>query len=170
MKTILRSLLVATLVAGTLQAGNITKQEALKIVTPFYQFLSGKVSAKEVQPSFDKDWKSYYGNGEKDYRTFKQTTGFLGNVFRKMVPNLKWDIIDTKMSGNTIIVRGEGSGTVAGPVFITSPVKKGKSFKIMSIDMHTIKNGKVVKTYHIEDYRTAFKQLGIVKPFKKAKK
>ena len=36
---------------------------------------------------------------------------------------------------------------------------KGKSFEIMSIDIHTIKDKKIVKTYHIEDWAGALRQL-----------
>lgn len=165
MKTALNTLLVAALTAGSLHAANLTKEEALKIVTPFYQFMSGQMTPEAIKGNFDPNWRSYFGHGEEDYRNFAQTTKFMGGPFRKMVPDLKWEIIDTKFDGNTIIIHGEGSGTVAGDTFITSTVKPGSSFKMMSIDMHTIENGKVVKTYHIEDWRTAFKQLGIVAPF-----
>lgn len=165
MKKALKVLLLSALAAVSLNAGDLTKDQALKIVSPFYQFMSGKATAEEIKGNFAEDWKSYYGHGEKDYRNFKQTTMFMGKVFPKMVSNLKWEIIDTKFVGDTIIVHGEGSGTTAGPILFTSEVEPGKTFKVMSIDMHTIKDGKISKTYHIEDWRTAFKQVGIVAPF-----
>lgn len=170
MRKTLGVILLSALVVGNINAAELKKEEAIKIVKPFYQFLSGELTSKEISKNFSKDWKSYFGNGENDYRTFEKTTKFLGGPFRKMVPDLKWRIVDTKIAGDTIIVRGEGTGTTSGNVFITSQVESGKKFKMMTIDMHTIKDGKVVKTYHIEDWRTAFKQIGIVKPFKKIKK
>jgi hypothetical protein len=35
----------------------------------------------------------------------------------------------------------------------------GKSFHIMTIDIHELSNGKIVKSYHLEDWSTAVKQL-----------
>ena len=36
---------------------------------------------------------------------------------------------------------------------------KGKSWEIMSIDIHTVENGKVVTSYHVEDWAGAIRQL-----------
>jgi predicted ester cyclase len=38
-------------------------------------------------------------------------------------------------------------------------VHTGKSFKLMSIDVHTLEGGKMVRTYHIEDRLGAVRQL-----------
>jgi len=35
----------------------------------------------------------------------------------------------------------------------------GKSFKLMSIDVHTLEGGKMVRSYHIEDWLGAVRQL-----------
>ena len=35
----------------------------------------------------------------------------------------------------------------------------GKSFKVMSIDIHDIADGKVVRSYHIENWMGAVRQL-----------
>jgi len=35
----------------------------------------------------------------------------------------------------------------------------GKSFKIMTVDIQTIKGGKIAKTYHVEDWASALNQL-----------
>jgi hypothetical protein len=35
----------------------------------------------------------------------------------------------------------------------------GKSFKLMSIDVHTFEGGKLARTYHVEDWQGAFRQL-----------
>ena len=34
---------------------------------------------------------------------------------------------------------------------------KGKSFDTMAIDIHEVENGKIKKTWHIEDWLTALK-------------
>ena len=35
----------------------------------------------------------------------------------------------------------------------------GKSFKLMSIDVHTIEDGKLTRSYHLEDWMGAVRQL-----------
>ena len=35
----------------------------------------------------------------------------------------------------------------------------GKSFRIMSIDIHTVENGKLTRAYHVEDWMSAVRQL-----------
>lgn len=56
-------------------------------------------------------------------------------------------------SGDKVIVRGQGSGTLLGP-FMGVPAS-GKSFQIMSIDIHTSSDGKIAHTYHLEDWVAA---------------
>lgn len=61
------------------------------------------------------------------------------------------------VAGDRVIVRSEATGTPAG-VFFGVP-HGGKSFKIMAIDIHTVKDGKLVTAYHVEDWATAMRQL-----------
>jgi hypothetical protein len=35
----------------------------------------------------------------------------------------------------------------------------GKPFKLMSLDLHTIDGGKIARTYHVEDWQGAFRQV-----------
>ena len=77
--------------------------------------------------------------------------------FGKLIPDLRWDIKDVLVDGNRIIVRSEASGTPVGPLFGVAP--SGKSFKIMTIDIHTIKDGKAVAAHHVEDWAGAIRQL-----------
>lgn len=77
--------------------------------------------------------------------------------FGKAIPDLKWEIKELLTSGNRVIVRGEASGTPAG-AFMGVP-HGGKSFRIMSIDIHTVENGKLTRAYHVEDWMSAVRQL-----------
>jgi hypothetical protein len=36
---------------------------------------------------------------------------------------------------------------------------RGKSFRLMSIDVHTLEGGKMVRSYHVEDWIGAVRQL-----------
>ena len=66
-------------------------------------------------------------------------------------------IKEVLVSGNQVIVRGEATGTPAGE-FMGAP-HTGKSFKVMSIDVHTLEGGKMARSYHIEDWMGAVRQL-----------
>jgi predicted ester cyclase len=74
-----------------------------------------------------------------------------------LIPDLRWEIKDTLVDGNRIIVRSEASGTPTGPFFGVEPT--GKSFRIMTIDIHTIKDGKAVTAHRVEDWASAVRQL-----------
>lgn len=73
------------------------------------------------------------------------------------IPNLKWVIKDVLVAGDKVIVRGEATGTPTGE-FLGVP-NTGKSLTMMSIDIHTIRGSKIVKSYHIEDLMGAAGQL-----------
>jgi predicted ester cyclase len=73
------------------------------------------------------------------------------------IPDLKWEIKELIVARNNVIVRGEASGTPVAQLYDVPPT--GKSFKIMSIDIHTIEGGKILRSYHIEDWAGAMRQL-----------
>ena len=82
---------------------------------------------------------------------------FVGG-FHKLFPDLKVvneDIID---AGDKVVVRSTISGTQAAP-FAGFP-SKGKPFSVMAIDIHQFKDGKVVKTWHIENWLSGLFQMG----------
>src|SRR5260370_5690563 len=73
------------------------------------------------------------------------------------VPDGRSIAISILVSGNQVTVRGEATGTPAGE-FMGTP-HTGKSFKLMSIDVHTLEGGQMVRSYHIEDWLGAVHQL-----------
>jgi len=80
----------------------------------------------------------------------------VGN-FAKSIPDMKFEIREVLVAGDRVIVRGEVTGTPAGELF--SVPHTGQSFKIMAIDIQTIKDGKIAKTYHMENWLSALGQL-----------
>lgn len=90
----------------------------------------------------------------KDKATLIGQIGF----FWKLIPDLKWEPQEIINEGNKFVVRSIASGTPKGD-FMGMPTDGTKSFKIMSIDIHTIENDKIVSIYHLEDWGTAMKQL-----------
>jgi len=75
----------------------------------------------------------------------------------KAIPDLKWEIEEVLVSGNRVVVRGEASGTPVGDFL--GVAHGGKSFKLMSIDVHTIEGGRIARSYHVEDWMGAARQL-----------
>ena len=75
----------------------------------------------------------------------------------KTVPDLSWSIRDVMVCGNKVIVRGEARGT---PIETFRGIAAtGRSFRVMSIDIHTVRDGKIAQAYHIEDWAAARRQM-----------
>lgn len=83
------------------------------------------------------------------------TVAFLGQV----VPDLTWEPQEViPLDDGRFVVRGRAQGTPVGPFFGVDP-PTGRSFDIMSIDILTLEDGKVVQVYHLEDWTSATAQL-----------
>ena len=80
----------------------------------------------------------------------------VGN-FAKSIPDMTFEIREMLVASDRVIVRGEVAGTPAGELF--GVPHTGKSFKIMTIDIQTVKDGKIAKTYHMENWLSALGQL-----------
>ena len=126
-------------------------------VAPFYKALNAEFandSAELIRQATAPDWVSCRTNEICNSRD-EVIAGIAARL--KSIPDLKWQIKDVQVSGNQVTVRGEATGTPAGEFF--GAPRTGKSFKIMSIDVHTIEGGKMVRSYHIEDWIGAVRQL-----------
>ncbi|MEM8775881.1 MAG: ester cyclase [Pseudomonadota bacterium] len=77
--------------------------------------------------------------------------------FGAAIPDLNWEIQEILNDGDRYIVRSIATGTPVKPFFGIEP--KGKSFEIMTIDIHEVQNGKIVRSYHVEEWATAMRQL-----------
>ena len=100
---------------------------------------------------------NFVSKGSVESKTKEQLTGQLG-FFWKLIPDLKWVPQEVLNDGNKFIVRSLATGTPNGD-FMGLPTDGTKSFKIMTIDIHTIIDGKVQEVHHLEDWGTAMKQL-----------
>jgi predicted SnoaL-like aldol condensation-catalyzing enzyme/predicted ester cyclase len=139
-------------------ASPLTVEEARMIVAPLYDALN-QPAKKDVVAllarATNPDYKSYSTN--EDWLTRDQ----LAEVFKLIgsaVPDLRWTIKDIQTFGDQIVVRGEPTGTPTGELFGAKPT--GKSFKSMSIDVFTVKNGKLASAYHVENWVGALQQIG----------
>jgi len=155
-------LAIAATTAVALPAhAEFSAEAARAAVAPFYKALNAE-NAKDVpelvKQSTTTEWVSCRTN--EICNTRDEVIGGIG-MRLKGVPDLKWEIKDVLVSGNQVTVRGEATGTPAGE-FMGAP-HTGKSFKLMSIDVHTLEGGKMVRSYHIEDWLGAVRQLSAAK-------
>lgn len=100
---------------------------------------------------------NFVSKGSVENKSKEQLIGQLG-FFWKLIPDLKWEPQEIMNEDNKYIVRSIASGTPNGD-FMGLPTNGTKSFSIMTIDIHTVLNGKVLDVYHLEDWGTAMKQL-----------
>ena len=121
------------------------------VVEAFYAQLLSSATVPEIADRASKiiaaNWESvgdFSGANKSRDQFVRQLQGF-----GKLMPDLKWSVQDILQEGNRYVVRSRVTGTPNGPLFGVPP--SGKSFDIMSIDIHTVENGAIVRFYHIED-------------------
>lgn len=127
-------------------------------VQKFYDLLSNPGSKSHAQAFMGvttSDWQSVgnYSGKNKSREAFVGQLGF----FAKTIPNLSWQVQQMHQDGNTIIVRSRATGTPVKPLFRVDG--QGRSFDIMAIDIHELKDGMIARSYHVEDWAGAMKQL-----------
>jgi predicted ester cyclase len=101
------------------------------------------------------DWQSvgdYSGRNKLRAEFLAQLGGFA-----QILPDLKWEIVEMLQVANRYVVRGRARGTPVRAFFGVEPT--GKSFDIMSLDIHTLEGGRIARSYHVEDWATALRQL-----------
>ncbi len=99
----------------------------------------------------------YKSSSSIDAKEAGQLMGQL-EFFWKIIPDLKWEPQEIMNEGNTYIVRSIATGTPNGD-FMGAPTDGTRPFKIMTIDIHKMNDGKFISTHHVEDWVTAMKQL-----------
>lgn len=150
----LMSALLAMLMAMTLPAS----AEDRDVVSAFYTDLlsnpAGDDLGVRVRAVVSEDWVSVPtprgGNGAEGIT--KTLAGF-----GRAIPDLNWEIKEILQDGDRFVVRSIATGTPVKKVFGVEPA--GKSFEIMTIDIHTVKDGKIVRSYHVEEWLKAVQQL-----------
>ena len=74
-------------------------------------------------------------------------------------PDLKLTIKDILQDGNKVVVRARMAGTQSQP-FLGFP-SKNRKMDIQVVDIHEFKDGKIIRTWHTEDWMTGLRQLGV---------
>lgn len=134
------------------------KHAALEVVTPFYtQALTVHANTTPtavLEKILSEDFQSVNGQETKTRAVLAGQLEF----FWKLIPDLKWEPKDYVFEGNKVVVRSVATGTPKGN-FMGLPTDGTRSFKIDTIDIHELANGRVVRVYHLEDWATAMRQL-----------
>ncbi|MBF0410310.1 MAG: ester cyclase [Candidatus Riflebacteria bacterium] len=109
---------------------------------------------------FTSDFQSISSNGVTPATDISNKQGMIDGVIglRASVPDLKWEIIDLRQSGNRVIARSRATGTTKGE-FLGLSLPIAKPFDIMTIDIHTVENEKIKTVYHVEEWSIAIQQL-----------
>ncbi|MHA6326105.1 ester cyclase [Roseivivax sp. CAU 1753] len=148
--------LVTTAALATLASGAFA--DDISSVTTFYDLLSNPGSQDQVaafQDAISDDWESVGNYSGAN----KSSDAFLGQMggFAQLIPDLDWDIQAMHQDGTFVTVRSRATGTPVAPLFGVDG--QGRSFDILTIDIHELQDGKIVRTYHVEDWAGALQQL-----------
>src|ERR1700675_4560837 len=122
---------------------HLSEQQARAIVAPWYSLFNiatrGDVEATQ-QAVLTEDYESCAGYLPGECWGRDTSIKVVGN-FAKSIPDMTFEIREMLVAGDRVIVRGEVAGTPAGELF--GVPHTGKSFKIMTVDIQTIKDGKI---------------------------
>ncbi len=153
--TLTKTILAAATLAASAGAAMAGNKDTVQV---FYDLLSNPGSDSHVAAFVDVTSESWESIG--DYSgEFKSRDAFVGQMgfFSQLIPDLDWAVQDMHEDGDTVVVRSRATGTPTGPLFGVDG--QGRGFDILAIDIHTLEDGKIVRTYHVEDWAGALQQL-----------
>lgn len=136
----------------------MNRTEAIAIVEEFYT--KALTVNAETTPSavlgrlLADDFVSVNGQETKPKAALMQQL----EAFWKLIPDLAWAIQEVIVEGDKVVVRSVASGSPKGN-FMGKQVDGARPFKIDTIDIHELRDGRVSRVYHLEDWATALRQL-----------
>jgi steroid delta-isomerase-like uncharacterized protein len=161
MTTLVQFALAAVLMTGASgsSAQSLTEAQARTIIAPWYNLfnVASRGDVKTIQEQVvTADYESCSGYLPGECWGRETSLKVVGN-FANSIPDMKFDIKEVLVAGDRVIVRGDVTGTPADDLF--GVPHTGKSFRMMAIDIHTVKDGKIAKTFHMENWLSALGQL-----------
>jgi predicted ester cyclase len=136
----------------------VDHQEIESIVAPFYKQAltvnTATSSSAVLERILSDEFQSINGQETKAKAVLMKQVEY----FWKLIPDLKWEPKDIVTSGNKVVVRSVASGSPKGS-FMGLELDGTRSFRIDTIDIHEIENGRIARVHHLEDWATAIKQL-----------
>jgi len=140
-------------------AQGLTEAQARAVIAPWYSLFNQPVQGdmKTLQEQvLTADYESCWGYLPGECWGRDTSIKVVGG-FGKSIPDMRFEIKEVLVAGDRVIVRGEVTGTPAVDLF--GVPHTGKSFRIMAIDIQTIQDGKIARTYHLENWLSALGQL-----------
>src|SRR5258705_2350910 len=145
--------------ASTASAQGLTEAQARAVIAPWYSLfnVASRGDVKTIQEQvLTADYESCSGYLPGECWGRDTSIKVVGN-FANSIPDMKFEIKEVLVAGDRVIVRAEVTGTPAGELF--GVPHTGKSFRIMAVDIQTIKDGKIGRTFHMENWLSAIGQL-----------
>jgi ketosteroid isomerase-like protein len=161
MTTLAQFALAAVLMTGASAASaqSLTEAQARAIIAPWYGLfnVASRGDVRTIQEQIlTADYESCSGYLPGECWDRETSIKVVGN-FANLIPDMRFDIKEVLVAGDRVIVRGDVTGTPAGDLF--GVPHTGKSFRMMAIDIQTVKDGKIAKTVHMENWLSALGQL-----------
>lgn len=135
----------------------LNPNHAVELVQPLYEALTASTSEEvrsRLEAATSPDWQNC---GDNQVCETREATIARWSARISRVPDFRFEIREVLVSGNRIIVRSEATGVPTDT--FTGVDAQGRSFRIMTLDVHEIDGDKVVRTYHVEDWGRALRQL-----------
>lgn len=144
--------------AVTLALATAAGADDTATVQKFYDLLSNPGSESHTAAfteATSESWESI-GNYSGENKTRDAFLAQMGG-FAQLIPDLEWAVQAMHQDGEFVTVRSRATGTPVGPLFGVDG--EGRGFDILTIDIHELENGEIVRTYHVEDWAGALQQL-----------
>jgi steroid delta-isomerase-like uncharacterized protein len=136
----------------------MTSEELKAIVLPFYQKAltvnQETTSTAVLEEILAPDFVS--ANSQET----KPRAALIKQVehFWRLIPDLRWEPKDVLATDGKVVVRSVATGSPKG-AFMGVELDGTRSFKIDTVDVHEVANGRITRVHHLEDWATAMKQL-----------
>ncbi len=138
---------------------NLSEQRARDLIAPWYSLfnIATRGDVRAIQEAvLTEDYESCAGYLPGECWGRETSIKVVAN-FANTIPDMRFELKEVLVAGDRVVVRGEVTGTPSGELF--GVPHSGKSFRIMAVDIQTIRDGKVAKTYHMENWLSAIGQL-----------
>ncbi len=136
----------------------MNKDDIQTLIVPFYRRAltvnTETTSTAVLERVLADDFQSVNGQETKSKAVLIKQVEF----FWKLIPNLAWEPQDFVVGEGKVAVRSVATGSPKG-AFMGMELDGSRSFKMDTIDIHEIQDGKIARVYHLEDWATALKQL-----------
>ncbi len=126
----------------------------IELVGRFYDYLNNRA---------DVNWNSIFSDGWTAVPPLpaapNQVAGYRQVIdqFRAGAPDLAVDNVEIIANDDVVAVRSRVSGTNTGDLFGRPP--SGKPFAFTAIDVHRVADGRIIGTWHVENFAGMMEQV-----------